>query len=117
MALSDEERRARKNERNRRYRQGASPEQQAERKAMAKKQHRAWMDRQREARIAAGEDVRAYRTKEEMAEIDQGLIDIVRAQRPLTVRAVSYQASTRGLVPKDELPFLGYPRLMWRAGK
>jgi len=41
-------------------------------------------------------------TKAEIETRRKGLRDIVRAMRPMTVRQVFYQATIRGLVPKDE---------------
>jgi hypothetical protein len=45
---------------------------------------------------------RTRRTQEELRELDNQLVEIVRRYRPVTVRQVFYQAVNRGIVPKEE---------------
>jgi hypothetical protein len=45
---------------------------------------------------------RIRRSQREIDELDGGIVEIVKQQKPATVRQIFYQATVRGFVPKDE---------------
>jgi hypothetical protein len=69
-------------------------------RALAERQRAEWL----QSRIyrTSGVNQRSRRTNDELAEIDEAIYEIAKAEQPVTVRGLFYRCVSRGLVPKTD---------------